>query len=65
MIKYLFEDEDDYDYREKPRTFYMNVESCGSLKPENIVLSALNVFKEKLGNLQTQLKQEMQDDKFE
>jgi len=45
-----------------PRTFYFNVESCGSLKPENIVMTSLTVFKKKLSDLQTQLSQEIQSD---
>jgi len=45
-----------------PRTFYFNVESCGSLKPESIVMTALTVFKRKLSDLQTQLSQEIQSD---
>lgn len=48
----------------KPRKFYVNVESCGSLRPETIVLSALNVLKKKLSDLQTQLIQEIQSDQL-
>ena len=28
----------EYDYSSKPNKFFYSVESCGSLKPENIVL---------------------------
>lgn len=42
--------------------FYYNVESCGSLRPETIVLSALSGLKKKLSDLQTQLSHEIQSD---
>lgn len=42
--------------------FYYNVESCGSLRPETIVMSALAVLKKKLSDLQTQLSHEIQND---
>ena len=38
------------------------MESCGSLKPENIMFSALAVLKKKLSDLQTQLSHEIQQD---
>ncbi|XP_033118538.1 DNA-directed RNA polymerase II subunit RPB3-like [Anneissia japonica] len=43
-----------FDPSDKPNKFYLNVESCGSLRPENIVLSGLSVLKKKLSDLQTQ-----------
>ena len=45
-----------------PLRFYYNVESCGSLHPETIVLSALSGLKKKLSDLQTQLSHEIQSD---
>ncbi len=51
-----------YDIMGKAHKFYFNVETCGSLRPENIVLSGLSVIKKKLGDLQTQLSQEIQSD---
>jgi len=36
-----------------PEKFFFNIESCGSLVPENIMLTALNVLKKKLSDLQT------------
>jgi len=45
-----------------PNKYYYNVESCGSLKPENIVFSALAHLKKKLSDLQTQLSHEIQND---
>ncbi len=42
--------------------FYYNVESCGSLRPETIVMSAFAVLKKKLSDLQTQLSHEIQSD---
>ncbi|KAJ0029163.1 hypothetical protein NQD34_004160 [Periophthalmus magnuspinnatus] len=51
-----------YDPNGKPERFYYNVESCGSLRPETIVMSALGVLKRKLSDLQTQLSHEIQSD---
>ncbi|KAH0501629.1 DNA-directed RNA polymerase II subunit RPB3 [Microtus ochrogaster] len=51
-----------YDPNGKPERFYYNVESCGSLRPETIVLSALSGLKKKLSDLQTQLSHEIQND---
>ncbi len=51
-----------YDYLSKPNKFYYNVESCGSLKPENIVMMGVAVLKKKLSDLQTNLSQELQND---
>ncbi|KAM6166229.1 DNA-directed RNA polymerase II subunit RPB3-like [Erethizon dorsatum] len=49
-----------YDPNGKPERFYYHVESCGSLRPETIVLSALSGLKKKLNDLQTQLSHEIQ-----
>lgn len=38
-----------------PRKFYFNVESCGSLKPETIVLKSISILKTKLSDLQVHL----------
>lgn len=46
----------------KPKKFYYNVESCGALKPETIVLTAVSALKKKLGDLQTQLSNEIERD---
>ncbi len=46
----------------KPRKFFYNVESCGSLRPETIALTAINTLKRKLGDIQTQLTNEIQID---
>ena len=60
------EDEDvhqaEYDYSAKPNKFFFNVESCGSLRPENIVLMGVGVLKKKLSDLQTNLQHELQND---
>jgi len=60
------EDEDvhqaDYDYLGKPNKFFFNVESCGSLKPENIVLMGVQFLNKKLRDLQTQLQHELTND---
>uniref|UniRef100_A0A8C7N954 DNA-directed RNA polymerase RpoA/D/Rpb3-type domain-containing protein n=1 Tax=Oncorhynchus kisutch TaxID=8019 RepID=A0A8C7N954_ONCKI len=44
--------------------FYYNVETCGSLRPETFVMSALAVLKKKRSDLQTQLSHEIQSDVF-
>ncbi|XP_057185239.1 DNA-directed RNA polymerase II subunit RPB3 isoform X2 [Triplophysa rosa] len=51
-----------YDPNGKPERFYYNVESCGSLRPETVVMSAFAVLKKKLSDLQTQLSHEIQSD---
>jgi DNA-directed RNA polymerase II subunit RPB3 len=51
-----------YDYTAKPNKFFFNVESCGSLKPENIVTMGVAILKKKLSDLQTNLSQELQND---
>lgn len=51
-----------FDPHGKAKKFYYNVESCGSLKPETIILSAINTMKKKLGDLQTQLSNEIERD---
>ena len=51
-----------FDFSGKPNKFYYNVETCGSLKPENIVTMGVNILKKKLSDLQTQLQHELQND---
>jgi DNA-directed RNA polymerase II subunit RPB3 len=51
-----------FDFQAKLNKFYFNVESCGSLKPENIVTMGVNQLKKKLSDLQTQLQHELQND---
>ena len=51
-----------FDPHGKPKKFFYNVESCGSLRPETIVQSAINIMKKKLGDLQTQLSNEIERD---
>ena len=55
-------DQAKFDLTGKPNKFFYNVEACGSLKPETIVLTGLNVFKKKLSDLQTLLSHEIQSD---
>jgi len=64
MMRFLQTDEAPYDANGKPRKFFINVEACGSLRPENIVMSALNILKKKLSDVQTQLSQEIQSDEL-
>ena len=35
----------------KPNKFFLNVESCGSLHPENIVLMGIAILKKKLSDI--------------
>lgn len=51
-----------FNWEAKPNKFFMNVESSGALKPENIVLMGVKVLKNKLSNLQTQLSHEPHND---
>ncbi|CAF1184552.1 unnamed protein product [Adineta steineri] len=53
-----YEYEASFEPNKAPNKFFFNVESTGALKPETIVLSSLNVLKQKLSNLQTFLKHE-------
>ena len=57
---FLQTDEAAYNWEAKPNKFFFNVESAGALKPENIVLMGVQVLKNKLSNLQTQLSHETQ-----
>ena len=52
----------DFDVDAKPEKFWFNIETCGSLKPENIILSGLSVLKKKLSDLQTQHSHEIAAD---
>ncbi|KAF2360311.1 DNA-directed RNA polymerase insert domain [Trinorchestia longiramus] len=52
----------DYDPLAKANKFFYNVESCGSLKPENIVMMGIAALKKKLSDLQNQLNLEAQTD---
>ncbi|CAF3334603.1 unnamed protein product [Rotaria socialis] len=47
-----------YELNKQPNKYFFNVESAGALKPETILLSSLNVLRQKLSNLQTLLKHE-------
>lgn len=48
-----------YDHTGTPNKFYFTVESSGALKPETIVLTGLQVLRQKLSDLQLQLQHEM------
>ncbi len=62
IIIFLPKDQAPYDPDGKPNKFFVNVESCGSLRPENIVLMGIAILKKKLSDLQTQLSHEVQND---
>ena len=59
---FLFVAEAPFDPTSNPRKFWVNVESCGALKPETIVLTGLSVLKKKLSDLQTQHSHETQSE---
>ncbi|CAH1764099.1 19968_t:CDS:2 [Entrophospora sp. SA101] len=44
--------EENYDFTVKPNRFYFNVESVGSMKPEDIVMNAFKKLLEKLASIQ-------------
>ncbi|KAK2717635.1 DNA-directed RNA polymerase II subunit RPB3-like [Artemia franciscana] len=46
----------------KPNKFFFNIETCGSLRPENIVIHGIAALKKKLSDLQMSLSQEFQND---
>ena len=48
-------DQADYDPFKVPNKFYFNVESTGMLTPENILLSGVNVLRQKLVTVQNSL----------
>ncbi|MCL4122374.1 UNVERIFIED_CONTAM: hypothetical protein GTU68_020664 [Idotea baltica] len=52
----------DYEPLGKPNKYYFNVESAGSLRPENIVRMGIAGLKKKLSDLQNQLNIEAQTD---
>ena len=52
----------EFDVTAKPEKFFFNVETCGSLRPENIIMSGLAVLKKKLSDLQTQHSHEIAAD---
>lgn len=58
---FFFLDEAPFNWEAKPNKFFFNVESCGSLRPENIVTMGVAVLKNKLSNLQTQLAHEVHE----
>ncbi|MPC84817.1 DNA-directed RNA polymerase II subunit RPB3 [Portunus trituberculatus] len=52
----------EFDPSGKPNKYFFNVESSGSLKPENIILMGIAALKKKLSDLQNQLSMEAQSD---
>lgn len=44
-------DTDPFDYNAKPDRFYLNVESIGSMKPNDIVLKGMDVLMKKVANI--------------
>lgn len=53
----MISDEAPFNWEAKPNKFYFNVETCGSLRPETIVTKGVEVLKNKLSDLLTQLTQ--------
>jgi DNA-directed RNA polymerase II subunit RPB3 len=52
------EEEAPLDPKAEPNKFFFTVESVGSIKPEEIMLSAISVLQGKLGAVQLHLEQE-------
>ena len=50
--------QDDFNPTGKANKFFYNVESCGALSPENIVLKGIDALKMKLSKIQEELKEE-------
>ena len=55
LYEFVVPDQGEFDPNGKADRFFFNVEAVGSLKPETIVLTALNVLKKKLEAIQTAL----------
>ncbi|XP_039279457.1 DNA-directed RNA polymerase II subunit RPB3 [Nilaparvata lugens] len=51
-----------FNWEAKPNKFFFNVESCGALKPENIVTMGIAILKNKLSDLQNQLSNDFRGD---
>lgn len=54
-------DDEIFDYNAKPNKFYMQVETDGSLGPQEVVMKGLQEMKTKLGNLVLALRQDAND----
>ena len=54
LIGPLVSGEAPFDPFAKANKFYFNVEACGSLRPENIVLMGICMLKHKMMTVQTQ-----------
>ena len=53
-----------FDPTAEPNKFFFNVENVGSLRPEDILLSAISVLQAKLGTVQLHLEQESRINAF-
>lgn len=53
-----------FDAKSEPNRFYFNVESVGSLRPEEILLQAISILQSKLGAVQLALEQESRASPF-
>ncbi|KAJ1948913.1 RNA polymerase II subunit 3, partial [Linderina macrospora] len=51
-----------FDYKAEPTTFYFNVETVGSIKPQNVVIMATRILQEKLGTLLLALEDDQNPD---
>ncbi|KAJ1961710.1 RNA polymerase II subunit 3 [Dipsacomyces acuminosporus] len=51
-----------FDYKAEPTQFYFNVETVGSLKPQNVVIMATRILQEKLGTLLLALEEDQNQD---
>ncbi|KAG0215678.1 45 kDa subunit of RNA polymerase II [Mortierella sp. GBA30] len=51
-----------FDYNAKPDRFYVEVETSGCMKPEEVALRAMTIMQDKLGGLQIKLDEEVRED---
>ncbi|KAI7816993.1 DNA-directed RNA polymerase [Gamsiella multidivaricata] len=51
-----------FDYNAKPDRYYIEVETSGCMKPEEVALRAMTIMQDKLGGLQIKLDDEFKED---
>ncbi|KAF9925731.1 45 kDa subunit of RNA polymerase II [Linnemannia zychae] len=51
-----------FDYNAKPDKYYIEVETSGCMKPEEVALRAMTILQDKLGGLQIKLDDEFKED---
>ncbi|KAF8951353.1 45 kDa subunit of RNA polymerase II [Podila verticillata] len=51
-----------FDFNAKPEKFYIELETSGCMKPEEVALRAMTIMQDKLGGLQIKLDDELKED---